>query len=137
MSLIGPPPCHQSHPCVSTPQAGVESSQALSEMEHRHRDIVSLESSIEELADIWRHIAALLESQVTCGGKGRCGGDSLRNVRLTVIPSNQGELVDNIERNVTSAAEYVEVSGAETNKAVWYKKNPYKIFRRTNQKPSH
>lgn len=39
----------------------------------------------------------------------------------------QGELINNIEKNVTSAAEYVEMSKAETHKAVTYKKNPYKI----------
>lgn len=49
----------------------------------------------------------------------------------------QGELVDNIERNVASAVEHVKVSEVETDKAVWYKRNPYKVFRRTNQKPSH
>lgn len=40
---------------------------------------------------------------------------------------HQGELINNIEKNVTSAAEYIEVSKAETNKAVAYKKNRYKI----------
>lgn len=55
---------------------------------------------------------------------------------MTVVSANQGELVDNIERNVTSAAEYVEVSISKTDNAVWYKKNPYKIFRRANQKAS-
>lgn len=39
----------------------------------------------------------------------------------------QGELINNIEKNVTSAAEYVDASKAETCKAVAYKKNPYKI----------
>lgn len=39
----------------------------------------------------------------------------------------QGELINNIEKNVTSAAEYVGMSKAETHKAVTYKKNPYKI----------
>lgn len=56
---------------------------------------------------------------------------------MTAVSSNQGELVDNIERNVTSAAEYVEASTNKTDDAVWYKKNPYKVFRRSNQKPSH
>lgn len=36
---------------------------------------------------------------------------------------HQGELINSIERNVTSAAEYVDVSKAETHKAVGYKKN--------------
>lgn len=51
--------------------------------------------------------------------------------------SFQGELVDNIERNVANAVEYVKASEDKTDKAVWYKKNPYKVFRRTNQKPSN
>lgn len=41
--------------------------------------------------------------------------------------SRQGELINNIEKNVTSAAEYVGQSRAETQKAVTYKKNPSKI----------
>ncbi|XP_070845156.1 syntaxin-2-like [Chaetodon trifascialis] len=77
------------------------SSQALSEIECRHRDILCLESSIKELHEIFADTAMLLEIQ--------------------------GELINNIERNVTSAAEYVDTSKAETHKAVTYKKNPYKI----------
>lgn len=46
---------------------------------------------------------------------------------LCLLCSYQGELINNIEKNVTSAAEYVDVSKAETHKAVTYKKNPYKI----------
>uniref|UniRef100_A0A3Q0RH40 t-SNARE coiled-coil homology domain-containing protein n=1 Tax=Amphilophus citrinellus TaxID=61819 RepID=A0A3Q0RH40_AMPCI len=45
---------------------------------------------------------------------------------------SQGELVNNIERNVATAAEYVEKSTEETFKAVAYKKNPYKIAFRPN-----
>ena len=41
---------------------------------------------------------------------------------------HQGELLNNIEKNVTSAAEYVDVSKEEINKAVTYKKNPHKII---------
>ncbi|XP_040914878.1 syntaxin-2-like isoform X2 [Toxotes jaculatrix] len=77
------------------------SSQALSEIESRHQDIISLESSIKELHEVFADTAMLLEIQ--------------------------GELINNIERNVTSAAEYVDMSKAETNKAVSYKKNPYKV----------
>ncbi|KAM7393096.1 hypothetical protein PAMA_007964 [Pampus argenteus] len=77
------------------------SCQALSEIECRHQDIICLESSIKELHNIFVDTAMLLESQ--------------------------GELINNIEKNVTSAAEYVEMSKAETNKAVSYKKNRYKI----------
>ncbi|KAK2818988.1 hypothetical protein Q5P01_024549 [Channa striata] len=77
------------------------SSQALSEIESRHQDILCLESSIKELHEIFADTAMLLEIQ--------------------------GEIINNIEKNVTSAAEYVDVSKAETHKAVAYKKNPYKI----------
>ncbi|CAJ1071205.1 syntaxin-2-like [Xyrichtys novacula] len=77
------------------------SSQALSEIESRHQDILCLESGIKELHEVFVDTAMLLEIQ--------------------------GELINNIEKNVTSAAEYVDVSKAETYKAVTYKKNPYKI----------
>lgn len=36
-------------------------------------------------------------------------------------------MINNIERNVTSAAEYVDQSRAETQKAVRYKKKPFKV----------
>ncbi len=36
-------------------------------------------------------------------------------------------MINNIEKNVMSAAEYVDISKEETYKAVTYKKNPYKI----------
>uniref|UniRef100_A0A672JCG2 t-SNARE coiled-coil homology domain-containing protein n=1 Tax=Salarias fasciatus TaxID=181472 RepID=A0A672JCG2_SALFA len=39
----------------------------------------------------------------------------------------QGELINNIEKNVTSASEYVAGSKEETDKAVAYKKNRFKI----------
>lgn len=142
--MVSPGTCARQSPflCPRPPQAEGVSHQALSEIERRHRDIASLQSSIEELADIWRHVAALVESQVTCGGKGGRNSEEagvLQQVRFVkyAILSVQGELVDNIERNVASAVEYVKVSEDETHKAVWYKKNPYKVFRRTNQKPSH
>ncbi|KAG8010806.1 Syntaxin-2 [Nibea albiflora] len=77
------------------------SSQALSEIESRHQDIICLESSIKELHEIFADTAMLLEIQ--------------------------GELINNIEKNVTSAAEYVDISKAETHKAVTFKKNRYKV----------
>uniref|UniRef100_A0A3P8RR16 t-SNARE coiled-coil homology domain-containing protein n=1 Tax=Amphiprion percula TaxID=161767 RepID=A0A3P8RR16_AMPPE len=77
------------------------SSQALNEIECRHQDIMCLESSIKELHEIFLDAAMLLEIQ--------------------------GDLINNIEKNVTSAAEYVDASKTETHKAVEYKKNPYKI----------
>lgn len=39
----------------------------------------------------------------------------------------QGELINNIEKNVRSAAEYVDKSKTETQKAAEYKQNRYKI----------
>lgn len=77
------------------------SSRALTEIERRHQDIVSLECSIKELHEIFTDTAMLLEIQ--------------------------GELINNIEKNVTTAGDYVDVSKMETNKALEYKKNPYKI----------
>lgn len=78
------------------------SSQALSEIESRHQDILSLESSIRELHEVFADTAMLLESQ--------------------------GELINNIEKNVMSAAEYVDESKKETRKALGFKENPYKII---------
>lgn len=77
------------------------SRQALSEIESRHQDIISLESSIKELQEIFADTAMLLEIQ--------------------------GELINSIEKNVTSAAEYTDMSTAETDKALQYKKHPTKI----------
>uniref|UniRef100_A0A1A8AQJ9 Syntaxin 2a n=1 Tax=Nothobranchius furzeri TaxID=105023 RepID=A0A1A8AQJ9_NOTFU len=76
-------------------------SQAVTEIERRHRDIISLECGVKELHEIFQDTALLLETQ--------------------------GELINNIEKNVTSAAEYVVDSKEETNKAVSFKKNRYKI----------
>uniref|UniRef100_A0A8C5GYL3 t-SNARE coiled-coil homology domain-containing protein n=1 Tax=Gouania willdenowi TaxID=441366 RepID=A0A8C5GYL3_GOUWI len=73
------------------------SKRALTEIESRHRDIICLESSIKELQEVFADTAMLLETQ--------------------------GDLINNIEKNVSKAAEYVEVSRAETNKAVQYKKH--------------
>ncbi|XP_061555310.1 syntaxin-2-like [Phycodurus eques] len=78
------------------------SSKALSDIKSRHEDIIHLEASIRELHEILADTAMLLEIQ--------------------------GELVNSIEKNVASAAEYVDESREETQKAVTYKKNPYKIL---------
>lgn len=40
---------------------------------------------------------------------------------------HQGELINNIERNVMGAAEYVDESKEETEKAIAYKKNRHKV----------
>ncbi|XP_077594050.1 syntaxin-2-like [Stigmatopora nigra] len=77
------------------------SGKALNEIKSRHEDIIRLEASITELHNVLGDMALLLESQ--------------------------GELKNIIEKNVASAAVYVEESKEETHKAVTYKKNPYKI----------
>ncbi|TRY58677.1 hypothetical protein DNTS_028449 [Danionella cerebrum] len=68
--------------------------QALNEIESRHKDILRLESSIKELHDMFVDMAMLVESQ--------------------------GELVDNIEKNVHNAVDYVAQAKEETKKAVRY-----------------
>ncbi|XP_076878542.1 syntaxin 3b isoform X4 [Brachyhypopomus gauderio] len=70
------------------------SRQALNEIESRHKDIVRLESSIKELHDMFVDIAMLVESQ--------------------------GDIVDNIEVNVSKAVDHVEVAKDETKKAIRY-----------------
>uniref|UniRef100_A0A3P9NJ17 t-SNARE coiled-coil homology domain-containing protein n=1 Tax=Poecilia reticulata TaxID=8081 RepID=A0A3P9NJ17_POERE len=78
------------------------SNRALSEIERRHQDIISLEYSIKELHEIFTDTAMLLEIQ--------------------------GELINNIEKNVTSAGECIHASKEETHKALGYKKNRYKVI---------
>ncbi|XP_023663101.1 syntaxin-1A-like isoform X4 [Paramormyrops kingsleyae] len=68
--------------------------QAMSEIETRHTEIIKLENSIRELHDMFVDMAMLVESQ--------------------------GELVDNIEKNVLSTEEYVEKAKEDTKKAVKY-----------------
>uniref|UniRef100_A0A8C5G5T0 Syntaxin-2-like n=1 Tax=Gouania willdenowi TaxID=441366 RepID=A0A8C5G5T0_GOUWI len=70
--------------------------QALDEIESRHRDIMRLESSIKELHSMFMDIAMLVETQ--------------------------GDMVDNIEKNVANAAEYIYQAKEETKKAVRYQK---------------
>ncbi|XP_034147784.1 syntaxin-3a isoform X3 [Esox lucius] len=70
------------------------SKQALSEIEARHKDIVRLESSIKELHDMFVDIAMLVESQ--------------------------GDIVNNIEVQVSKAVDHVEVAKSETKKAIKY-----------------
>ncbi|KAB5570997.1 hypothetical protein PHYPO_G00219870 [Pangasianodon hypophthalmus] len=70
------------------------SKQALSEIESRHKDIVRLESSIKELHDMFLDIAMLVESQ--------------------------GDIIDNIEANVSKTVDHVAVAKIETKKAVRY-----------------
>ncbi|KAJ8408579.1 hypothetical protein AAFF_G00252140 [Aldrovandia affinis] len=68
--------------------------EALSEIESRHEDIVRLEASIRELHQMFMDMATLVETQ--------------------------GDMTNNIEKNVSSAAEYVSLAEHETTKAVKY-----------------
>ncbi|XP_076015725.1 syntaxin 3b isoform X2 [Genypterus blacodes] len=70
------------------------SRQALNEIESRHKDIVRLESSIKELHDMFVDIAMLVESQ--------------------------GDIVDNIEHNVSKSVDHILVAKEKTKKAVKY-----------------
>uniref|UniRef100_A0A3Q2DEW4 Syntaxin 3b n=1 Tax=Cyprinodon variegatus TaxID=28743 RepID=A0A3Q2DEW4_CYPVA len=70
------------------------SKQALSEIESRHKDIVRLESSIKELHDMFVDIAMLVESQ--------------------------GDVVDNIEKNVSQSVDHIIEAREQTKKAVKY-----------------
>ncbi|XP_061900129.1 syntaxin 3b isoform X4 [Entelurus aequoreus] len=70
------------------------SKQALSEIEARHKDIVRLESSIKELHDMFVDIAMLVE--------------------------NQGDIVDNIEQNISKSVDHIIAAKEQTKKAVRY-----------------
>ncbi|RNA22046.1 syntaxin-1A isoform X2, partial [Brachionus plicatilis] len=70
--------------------------QTLADIEARHKDILKLEQSIKELHDMFMDMAMLVESQ--------------------------GEMIDNIERNIGQATEYVEQAKTETKQAVIYQK---------------
>ncbi|AWP06706.1 putative syntaxin-2 [Scophthalmus maximus] len=70
--------------------------QALNEIESRHQDIMRLESSIRELHTMFMDMAMLVETQ--------------------------GDMVNNIENNVSNAAEYILRAKEETKKAVRYQK---------------
>nr|XP_009860972.1 syntaxin-1A-like isoform X2 [Ciona intestinalis]XP_018670600.1 syntaxin-1A-like isoform X2 [Ciona intestinalis] len=71
-----------------------QTKQALNDIEARHNDIIKLETSIKELHDMFMDMAMLVEQQ--------------------------GEMVNQIEYNVTSAASYVETANTEIKKAVKY-----------------
>uniref|UniRef100_A0A8P4KH36 Syntaxin 2 n=1 Tax=Dicentrarchus labrax TaxID=13489 RepID=A0A8P4KH36_DICLA len=70
--------------------------QAVNEIESRHQDIIRLETSIRELHAMFMDMAMLVETQ--------------------------GEMVNNIENNVSNAAEYIYSAKEETKKAVRYQK---------------
>ncbi|KAM6166121.1 syntaxin-2 isoform 1-T1 [Erethizon dorsatum] len=68
--------------------------QALNEIASRHKDIMKLESSIRELHEMFMDMAMFVETQ--------------------------GEMINNIEKNVMSATDYVEHAKEETKKAIRY-----------------
>ncbi|XP_048854458.1 syntaxin-2 isoform X2 [Brienomyrus brachyistius] len=68
--------------------------QALNEIEARHKDIIRLENSIKELHEMFVDMAMLVKTQ--------------------------GEMINNIEKNVTNTAEYVVQATESTKKAVRY-----------------
>ncbi|XP_061073074.1 syntaxin-1A-like isoform X2 [Conger conger] len=72
------------------------SEQAVSEIETRHAEIMRLESSVHELHHMFLDLAVLAE--------------------------NQGVLVNNIERNVRGAEEYVEKAKEQTKAAISVRK---------------
>ncbi|XP_031439928.1 syntaxin-1A [Clupea harengus] len=72
------------------------SQQAVDEIETRHTEIIKLENSIRELHDMFMDMARLVE--------------------------NQGELVNNIEKNVCGAQEYVEKAKEDTKQATLVRK---------------
>ncbi|XP_023939708.2 syntaxin-1A isoform X4 [Bicyclus anynana] len=80
----------QDNPAVFTQGIIMETQQAkqtLADIEARHADIIKLETSIRELHDMFMDMAMLVESQ--------------------------GELIDRIEHQVTSAKDYVETGESE------------------------
>ncbi|KAL7884080.1 hypothetical protein AOLI_G00068500 [Acnodon oligacanthus] len=76
--------------------------QALNEIESRHKDIIRLESSIKELHEMFMDMAMLVETQ--------------------------GEMIDNIEKNVSNAVEYVAKANEECKKAVSYRKRAHRKY---------
>ena len=66
--------------------------QTLADINARHNDILKLEKSILELHDMFMDMAMLVESQ--------------------------GEMIDNIEKNMTSTKDFVESAKKDTEKAV-------------------
>ncbi|XP_053062391.1 syntaxin-2 isoform X2 [Acinonyx jubatus] len=68
--------------------------QALNEIESRHKDIMKLETSIRELHEMFTDMAMFVETQ--------------------------GEMINNIEKNVMNATDYVEHAKEETKKAIKY-----------------
>ncbi|KFV63351.1 Syntaxin-2, partial [Dryobates pubescens] len=87
----GNPSIFTSDVCITDSQI---TRQALNEIESRHKDIMKLESSIRELHEMFMDMAMFVETQ--------------------------GEMINNIEKNVMNASDYVEHAKEETKKAVKY-----------------
>ncbi|XP_054227369.1 syntaxin-2 isoform X3 [Homo sapiens] len=77
--------------------------QALNEIESRHKDIMKLETSIRELHEMFMDMAMFVETQ--------------------------GEMINNIERNVMNATDYVEHAKEETKKAIKYQSKARRVIR--------
>lgn len=86
----GDPAIFTSDIVIETQQAR----QALGDIEARHRDIINLEKSIQELHDMFVDMAMLVDSQ--------------------------GEMIDRIEYNVEQAVDFVQSAKSDTKKAVKY-----------------
>lgn len=86
----GDPAIFTSDIVIETQQAR----QALGDIEARHRDIINLEKSIQELHEMFLDMAMLVESQ--------------------------GEMIDRIEYNVDQAVDFVQSAKSDTKKAVKY-----------------
>lgn len=84
-------------PAIFTSDIVIETQQArqaLGDIEARHRDIINLEKSIQELHEMFVDMAMLVE--------------------------NQGEMIDRIEYNVDQAVDFVQSAKSDTKKAVKY-----------------
>ena len=78
----------------------LQSREALNEIEQRHHDILDLEKDIMELQEIFRDLAILIDEQ--------------------------GDVVDNIEAYVETAAHHVQKAGSEIKMAAQYKRSSRK-----------
>ncbi|GAB5578952.1 syntaxin-2 isoform X8 [Prionailurus iriomotensis] len=78
--------------------------QALNEIESRHKDIMKLETSIRELHEMFTDMAMFVETQIVSA----------------VDREPVGEMINNIEKNVMNATDYVEHAKEETKKAIKY-----------------
>ncbi|KAI9538710.1 Syntaxin-1A [Dissostichus eleginoides] len=88
--------------------------QAMNEIETRHTEIIKLENSIRELHDMFMDMAMLVESQLSRTEN----SDPL----LMQKGGINGELVNNIERSVLGAHEYVQQAKDNIPKCKKFKK---------------